>query len=445
MTQGRCHQCGEQRELEPISYETYRLGIPWLSAASQHHIAFACTVCGKQVSERVWLDTSNQKPAHVPPTGAESGDVQRKYAQILGHRSTGKRWVSLQYPGAIRQSEGILFPTSEGTVQDATVIDQYGDPDLMTEFAEEYLEKFWILMPTRRLPETLKEIMPPLLFLFTATETALKAYWIRSERTVTPSHSLTNLYEQLAPEHKAEIVRRFGESGVNPRLRAMGIDAPKVEHILERYTHTYGLVSNVHKDSRYYAEPTTMFSAKSTLHGSNLVKGNTPYPIFLPYVARALIDAYRFSAGPERLRRMGADLAGDYRPSGEGDHEEWGLVPSSLGLVVVVVSQHSSKDSAGEELPDFIQFKKSNPTQFWADWMYGGSTLLFYADDGRLFEDRDAEINGLGCRLRSRERVGLHTRDLNRLADALDEVADGSNRFGNLILSAATVRPNMGT
>ena len=77
--------------------------------------------------------------------------------------------------------------------------------------------------------------------------------------------------------------------------------------------------------------------------------------------------------------------------------------------------------------------------------MYGGSTLLFYDDGGRLFEDGDAQINGLRRRLRSRERVGLHTRDLNRLADALDEVADGSNRFGNLILSAATVRPNMGT
>ncbi len=32
-----------------------------------------------------------------------------------------------------------------------------------------------------------------------------------------------------------------------------------------------------------------MFGEASGLTGANLVKGNTPYPIFLPYVVRSLM------------------------------------------------------------------------------------------------------------------------------------------------------------
>ena len=120
-----------------------------------------------------------------------------------------------------------------------------------------------------------------------------------------------------------------------------------------------------------------MFSPKNDLHGSNLVKGNTPYPIFLPYLVQASIDAYRFFTGPERLRRLGADLRSDHRSSSDGDHGKWGLVPSSLGMVVVVVSQRSAKDDRYEDLPKFRELKKSNPTEFCVDWMYGGSNATF--------------------------------------------------------------------
>ena len=72
-------------------------------------------------------------------------------------------------------------------------------------------------------------------------------------------------------------------------------------------------------DVRYYAEPTTKLH-----HGSNLVKGRTPYPVFLPDVVRALIDTYRHYSGAERLRRLGADLLEGVRDSGNDNHGHWG-------------------------------------------------------------------------------------------------------------------------
>ena len=431
---GRCNQCKEQRDLEPLSYETFRLGIPWLTSLFQHRVAYACAVCGKQASERIWLDSTRHKTKPDYSRRTEGNIVERKYAQIMGHRGPGDRWVSLQYPGVMRADEGILYPTFEGNIQDATVIDRYGDPDLMADFGEEYLRQFWTLMPTGRLPGTLKEIMPGLLLLFAAAEIALKAYWIRSEQLLKRDHSLTKLYEQLAVDHKAEVVRRFGELSVNPRLSRMGIKMPSVEHILERYSNTYGMGSGVYVDSRYYAEPTTMFSPKNDLHGSSLVKGNTPYPIFLPYLVRALIDTYRFFSGPEQLRRLGADLKSDHRPAGDGDHGKWGLIPSSLGMVVVVVSQRAAKNDQHEDLPKFRDLKKSRPTEFCVDWMYGGNTLLFYKDDGQPFQDGQTEIGGVQCTLRSRDRLGMHARDLYALADALDNSVRGSDVFGRLTL-----------
>ena len=136
-------------------------------------------------------------------------------------------------------------------MQDGTVVDQHGDPELMSGFAEEYLRQFWILMPTSRLPHTLKEIMPGLLLLFTATELALKAFWIRSRKQVA-GHSLTDLYLELNAEHRRDIEARFASSELHTALSALGAEAPSVESILRAYSGTYGGASNVHMDSRYY-------------------------------------------------------------------------------------------------------------------------------------------------------------------------------------------------
>ena len=429
---GRCTQCGDQ-ELRLKSDDVLRVGIPWLARLLQREVNYACAVCGSGVKGNIqsFVDPVNHR-LRVPLTAdAESKPIERRHAMIYNSSASQGRSPTLSYPAAFSAVDQVLFPTFEGTMQDGTVVDQHGDPELMADFAEEYLQQFWILMPTGRLPHTLKEIMPGLLLLFTATELALKAFWIRSGKQVT-GHSLTDLYRELDAEHRRDVEARFASSELHTALSALDIDAPSVELILSAYSGTYGGASNVHMDSRYYAEPTTMFREASGLRGANLVKGNTPYPIFLPNVVRSLIDAYRFYSGPEQLRRLGADLSEGGGDRGNYNHGEWGLVPSSLGLVVVMVLQANGKGFGGEEVETFTDFKRLNPTGLNVDWMYGGNTLLFYRDGGQEFPDGKRVIDGLECRIWSKGRLGMHERDLHLLADALESQDENGGGFANL-------------
>ena len=429
---GRCSQCGDQ-ELRLKSDYVFRVGIPWLARLLQREVNYACAVCDRGVKGSIqsFVDPRNHH-LRVPITpDAESMPMERQYAMIHNSSASQGRGPTLSYPAACSAVDQVLFPTFEGTMQDGTVVDQHGDPELMADFAEEYLRQFWILMPTGRLPHTLKEIMPGLLLLFTATELALKAFWIRSGKQVA-SHSLTDLYRELDAEHRRDIEARFVRSELHTALSALGADAPSVELILSAYSGTYGGASNVHMDSRYYAEPTTMFREASGLRGANLVKGNTPYPIFLPYVVRSLADAYRFYSGPQRLRRLGADLSEGGGDRDSDNHGGWGLAPSSLGLVVVMVLQTNGKGFSGKEVDTFTDFKRLNPTDFIVDWMYGGNTLLFYRDDGQGFPDGKRVIDGLECRLWSKGRLGMHERDLHSLADALEGQDENGGGFGHL-------------
>ena len=56
----------------------------------------------------------------------------------------------------------MLYPTFEGNVQDGTVIDRHGNPDLLLEFAEQYFKLFRSIMPTQSVPNSLIELMPAL-------------------------------------------------------------------------------------------------------------------------------------------------------------------------------------------------------------------------------------------------------------------------------------------
>ena len=60
--------------------------------------------------------------------------------------------------------------------------------------------------------------------------------------------------------------------------------------------------------------------------------------------------------------------------------------------------------------------------------MYGGNTLLFYGAQPDLNQDGETVIGGLECRVWSTGRLGMHGRDLYRLADAL-EAPDAPERF----------------
>ena len=424
---GQCGDCGSQ-EWRVESSRIVRFGVPQLTAVSQAAVDYACQVCGKV--ERSLSDGAISRPDISQGRETSHAEVEQKRALIHKMSPSGSLGPTIQYPAVSHVGDNVLFPTFEGNIQDGTVIGQYGKPDLMVEFAEEYLRQCWSVMPSGRLPNSLSEIMPALLLLVTASELSVKAYWIRSNKPIR-THDVPELYGKLDPEHRKDIEERFANSDMNSKLVALGVETPKVAEILAAYSQTYGRGSNVHMDSRYYAEPTTMFRSTDDLKGATLVKGGTPYPIFLPDVVRALIDTYRFYSGPERLRRLGADLQGDFRDSGNDNHGEWGLIPSSLGLVVVVVSQKAGKDAQYEDLKVFDDFRESHPTDFFVDWMYGGNTLLFYHDNGQGFPDGRRVIAGLECRVWSKERLGLHPRDLYLLADALECAGKGEDRFGH--------------
>ncbi len=427
-----CSRCGEQ-ELRIESDQVFRLGVPWLTSLFQREVEHACPVCGQVIHWQTWVTNRGSNLPRIAPRSVAPGDAIEHKRPMVSQKSTASgQFTSVSYPAVFRSRENVLFPVSEGNIQDGTMIGRHGDPDLMADFAEEYLKQFWNLMPIGRMPSTLKEFMPALLLLVTATELAVKAYWIRSGREPKRSHSLVDLYIELPQHQRVEVERRFAEGESNAALQALGVEGPKVEVVLGVYSDTYGGGSNVHQDSRYYAEPTIMFKASSGLYSASLVKGNTPYPIFLPDAVRALIDTYRFYSGPNRLGWLGADLLENCREPGNDNHGEWGLIPASLGLVVIAVSQKAGMDAKGADLRVFNDFKASYPTDFSIDWMYGGNTLLFYRDTGTGFQDGKRMIDGLECRVWSHDRLGLHPRDLHFLADALEGYGSGGSGFGHL-------------
>lgn len=425
---GKCPNCGSQ-EWQIESERSVHYDLPQLAPLSQTTVDHVCRVCGN-----VEKSLSDPK-VHSPDVSRVAGDrpieVEYRWALISKMSPSGSLLPTIQYPAVSRAGSNILVPTSEGNIQDGTMIDRYGKPDLMVEFAEEYLRQYRAIMPKGRLPNSLSEIMPAMLLLVTAAELSVKAYWIRSSRPMR-SHAFLELYEELAPQNRRDIERRFANTDTNLKLSNLGIEIPEVKEILGRYFKTYGDGTGVYTDSRYYAEPTTMFSEVSGLRGASLVKGNIPYPIFLPDVVQSLIDAYKFYSGSNRLKRLGADLNDQGGERDNDNHGEWGLVPSSLGLVVVMVLQADGKGLGGRELETFTEFKLLHPTSFVVDWAYGGSTLLFYRDGGLMFPDGKRLIDGLECRLWSKTRLGMHARDLYLLADALDSSDKNSGGLGQL-------------
>ena len=75
---------------------------------------------------------------------------------MLDSRSAdGKDFVSVQFPATYQIDQNVLLPTFEGNVQDGTVIDRHGDPDLMLEFAEQYFKLYNATVPAGRLPDSL--------------------------------------------------------------------------------------------------------------------------------------------------------------------------------------------------------------------------------------------------------------------------------------------------
>ena len=418
--EGQCHKCGRQ-ELVPGGVRVFCHAVAALGWPVQVERPYACASCGREI--RTEMSYRTGRPTRVSGgQESESGSerrLERMHAMINIRDDTGK-FATVQYPAVCLSDTREVLPSSEGTIQDGTMVDQYGDPELMASFAEHYLSGYRAAMPSGRPPNSVVEMMPALHLLVMAVELVMKADLMRSEKDPGKVHSLERLYKALDGSHRRKAEARFARCEPNARLQSVGEATPSLTDVLTVYDQSYGGASKVYMDTRYYAEPTTKFGKSTGLHGASLVKGNTPYPIFLPYVVESLIDTFRFFDGAERLERLGADVALGARAAVANNHGKWGLVPGSLGLVVVQVPQKAWLDAEHNELPDFQRWKGLRPPEYSTRWGYGGSMMLFYRVATDTPRDSDLSIDGIDCRLWRDEYVGMHSRDLYCLADLLE-------------------------
>ena len=414
-----CKKCGDH-ELVVTSANAFFHEVQTLSSLVKIDVDYLCPGCGQKTGqERVISKNEAHRRGLRNISSSPTGEVKRHLASLSGYSSGGRPFTSLHYPSVYRPGENVLYPTFEGNVQDGTVIDRHGNPDLLLKFAERYFKLFRSIMPTQSLPNSLIELMPALHLLVVAVELGLKAYLIRNDKRDF-GHSLEQLYGNLDLAYREEIETRFANSNLAANLVTMGIAPPTVKAILSSYDNTYGGQSKVYMDTRYYAEPTTTFKPSSDLHGASLVKSQNPYPIFLPEIAGILFDTYRYFSGHERLGRLGGDVKYGTRERVNGNHGNWGLVPSSLGLVVLSVPQPAGVSAEGDKLDAFNKLLFDNLPAFKTSWMYGGATLLFYADGQKDHMDGHGLLNGVECRVWRHKRLGMHTRDLNLLANVLE-------------------------
>ena len=410
---GRCPRCGGEQELLSRPPRVLLHALPELRSPVEIVEPFACANCGYEVRTTVRY-VSTDRPVGPPGTPENRPAAERRTGQVLS--IDGRFAMFLQYPAVSAPGSNVLFPVHEGRLSGGLSIDRHGDPDLMAAFSAEYLKQYRAIVPKGRLPQSMVEMMPSLHLLMNAAELALKADLIRSDKLIV-GHGLQDLYGELEDEHRDEVDRRFADAAPNAPINALGADRSTVESVLRVYGQSFG-GSSVYMDTRYFAEPTTMLREPS-LKGGNLGK-DTPYPIFLPVVVQTMLDVYAFFSGAERLKRLGADVSHGSRDPGNDQHGDWGLVPASVGLVVIRVAQHVAWDEHHADREVFSRFKATRPPGYATWWMYGGQTLLFYRADKDHPEDGETVIDGLECKVWYAGRLGMHPRDVYLLADALE-------------------------
>ena len=410
---GRCFKCGDDQELVKDSARVVRHALPQLASPVEIEVPIRCTNCGREVGANVQFVVTNKEVSRLSRMDPQPA-AEKRHGHVW--RLHGKVSTFLNYPGVLIPGQNVLYPEHEGRLSAGHAIDRYGDPDLMAEFAAEYLKQYWVIVPKGRLPQTVSEMMPALNLLVNAAELAIKADLIRLGND-SGGHSLPTLYGRVDCKHREAIERRFAEVPMNNDLRALGSMPPTVESVLGAYEHGFGW-SPVYQDTRYYAEPTTKVKSKDA-KGGNLVK-DTPYPIFLPVVVQTIIDVYGFFSGAERLKRLGAEVGYGSRDPGNDQHGDWGMVPSSVGLVVLRVSQFVAGTERGELREEFRRFKEARPPLYCTSWMYGGNVLLFYRASKKHPEDGETAIDGLECKVWYTGSLGMHPRDLFLLADVLE-------------------------
>ena len=252
----RCPKCGIDKELVENPPRVLRHALPQLGSPLQRDVPFTCETCGLEVYTTLSYSPTGTQD-HRPGTVQGQRLTEHQLGRVRSFH--GKLSPSVSYPGVLRPGENVLFPAHEGRLDYGGVIDRHGDPDLMADFAAEYLKQSRVIMPMGRLPRTVSEMMPALNLQVNAVELALKAYLIRADETARLiaatktrlGHQLSTLYGALDPEHRDEIERRFADATPNANLKALGIENPTAESILAAYGTSFG--STVYMDTRYFA------------------------------------------------------------------------------------------------------------------------------------------------------------------------------------------------
>ena len=380
--------------------------LPTLGRVIQTEQVYVCPKCTRAVrweNHYILVGEDTNRHDGTPRRDARTRTNERVHAHLIG-QSDNDRFTDVQYPAVWIEDTGDLLPVHEGTIQDGTYIDPEGSAELMAEFAQQYLSAYRAAMPKGGLPDTIVEVMPALHLLLIAAELALKADLIRSGRPAR-GHRLKDLYSSLEDSHREVVDDLFGQSDPIVRLQAAAVATPSVLDIVTVYDESYGRKSGVYLDTRYYAEP-----------GLGGIKSSTPYPVFFPHVVEATLAAFWLFDGAARLKRLGADL----EDASFAYRRKWRLVPASLGLVVVRVSQRVVKDGSGQDSVAFRSWRRAHLPGYETSRGYGGSTLLFYRAEGAAPPDGEQRLDGIECRISRRESLEIHSRDLHHLADLLD-------------------------
>ena len=201
---------------------------------------YLCPSCGQRTTDDPFA--SDTPVEHTVDRDTRTGDVRRRQVMLDNLSADRKDFMSVQFPATYQVSQNVLWPTFEGNVQDGTVIDRHGNPDLMLEMAEQYFKLYNATMTAGRLPNSLVEVLSALHLLVTAAELGFKACLTRDGKDPA-GHSLQRLYEDLAPAYRDRIDASFFESYLNANLTALGTEPPTVQAILRKYDSTYGVGS----------------------------------------------------------------------------------------------------------------------------------------------------------------------------------------------------------
>lgn len=404
-----CPKCGIERE--------------FITAPKRHmlHVLFQlaivlditeyilCEECGEEIIHNVQCVETGKHTMSLPTT-LQGISVSERHSPLFSVLH-GKILMTLNYPAVSLPDRAMLFPIHEGRLSSSQSINQYGDPDLMAEFSAEYLKQYWAIVPKGRLPKSMTEMMPPLFLLLNSAELILKADLIRSGKTIERKHILHNLYDNLDEEHRNEVERRFADTTPNTFLNSLGIECPSIREVLKLYKE-----SSAYLNTRYFAEPPKF--EKRWIQNAWLSK-TMPYPIFLPFIVQAILDSYTFFSGTEHLMRLGGDVAYGMPDPEDSQYSGWGLVPSSIGIVVLQVYQQTGAKMNKPDPELFHRFKTTNPPGYLTTGMFGSESFLCYGAGKKHYKDGAAIIDGLECNVWFSRRLGMLPRDLYLLANKL--------------------------